>query len=111
MVCATNPAVMIGKSWAGRPSVATIDGVDPRSTNGPGKVTQALGIDRRQHGPVVGEADCPSNRLPPASPLSRRKRGTRVGSLCRAGVGRKSSDGDGWRGFQRRRSDGFKPPA
>ena len=56
-----------------------IDGMDPRRTNGPGKVTQALGIDRRQHGLVLGEAGCPLCLEPPANPVSRRQRGTRVG--------------------------------
>lgn len=56
-----------------------IDGIDPRRTNGPGKVTQAMGIDRRQHGLVLGEAGCPISLLPPVSTVSRRQQGTRVG--------------------------------
>lgn len=56
-----------------------IDGMDPRRTNGPGKLTQALGIDRRQHGLVLGEAGCPISLLPPTRPFPRSQRGTRVG--------------------------------
>lgn len=56
-----------------------IDGVDARRTNGPGKVTQALGVDRRQHGLALGEAGCPISLLPPITSVSRRRRGTRVG--------------------------------
>jgi DNA-3-methyladenine glycosylase len=56
-----------------------IDGVDPRRTNGPGKVTQALGIDRRQHGLHLGAGDCPLRLLPPDGPAPRLRWGTRVG--------------------------------
>jgi len=56
-----------------------IDGLEPRRSNGPGKVTTVLGIDRRQHGLFLGDTDCPIKLLPPISPISRRRRGTRVG--------------------------------
>lgn len=56
-----------------------IDGMDPKRTNGPGKVTQVLGVDRRQHGLVLGGKGCPISLLPPSSPVARRQRGTRVG--------------------------------
>lgn len=56
-----------------------IDGIDPRRTNGPGKVTQALGIGKREHGLHLGEAGCPISLLPPDAPVSRLRRGTRVG--------------------------------
>lgn len=56
-----------------------IDGMDTRRTNGPGKVTQALGIDHRHHGLILGEAGCPVSLLPPTNPVPRRQRGARVG--------------------------------
>lgn len=56
-----------------------VDGVDPRRTNGPGKVTRELGIDRRQHGLALGTAGCPIRVLPPTIRVPRRCRGTRVG--------------------------------
>lgn len=56
-----------------------VDGVDARRTNGPGKATQALGIDRRLHGLHLGDADCPIRLLPPSGPQPRPRRGRRVG--------------------------------
>jgi len=49
-----------------------------RLTNGPGKVSQALGLDLAANGTRLGERDCPL-RLVAHPPLRRRQRGPRVG--------------------------------
>lgn len=46
-----------------------IDGLDPRRSNGPGKVAKLLGLDRRHNGQALGEVlhmtAPPANRIPP----------------------------------------------
>lgn len=54
-----------------------MDGLDPRRSNGPGKVTAALGIDRSLHGLHLDQADL--RLLPPVGAPGRRCRGPRVG--------------------------------
>lgn len=54
-------------------------GVDPRRSNGPGKVTRALDVDRRHHGLHLDDAGCPVRLLPPTAPVPRLRRGPRVG--------------------------------
>lgn len=56
-----------------------IDGLDPRRSNGPGKVAAVLGLDRRQHGCSLAEPACPLALLPPLAAPRRRRRGPRVG--------------------------------
>lgn len=56
-----------------------IDGVDPRRSNGPGKVTRLLGVARAHHGTRLGDAACPLRLLPPTAPSGRLRRGARVG--------------------------------
>ncbi len=55
-----------------------IDGVDPRRSNGPGKVARLLGLDRRHHAEVLGTS---VSLLPPSSLTltSRLRCGPRVG--------------------------------
>ncbi|MCS6970702.1 MAG: DNA-3-methyladenine glycosylase [Planctomycetota bacterium] len=52
------------------------EGLDPRATNGPGKVTRWLGIDGRSSGSLLGEA---LELLPPLVAPRRRCRGRRIG--------------------------------
>ncbi len=54
-----------------------IDGVDPRRTNGPGKLTALLGIDRDLHGTHLDDGHL--EVLPPSGPVGRIHRGPRVG--------------------------------
>lgn len=58
---------------------------DPRATNGPGKVAQALGLDGSHHGLVLGTDECPLG-LEAGSPVVRCRRGPRVG-VAYAGPG------------------------
>lgn len=54
-----------------------IDDLDPRRSNGPGKVTRLLGIDGALNGSRLG---APLELLPPETPAPRRlRRGPRVG--------------------------------
>jgi len=54
-----------------------IEGLDPRRSNGPGKLTRELGIDGRWHGRQLD--DCPIELLPPLLPVGPLRRGPRVG--------------------------------
>jgi DNA-3-methyladenine glycosylase len=61
-----------------------IAGVDPRTTNGPGKTTKVLGLHRHHHGQhLAGGA---LRLLPPLTAVKRRRRGPRVG-VAYAGPG------------------------
>lgn len=51
----------------------------PRLTNGPGKVTQALGLDISDHGTVLGEPGCRLEVLPPLHVPAEPVIGRRVG--------------------------------
>jgi len=53
-----------------------IAGLDPRRSNGPGKVTKLLGIDGRLNGSLLGDD---LDLLPPLAPPGRLRRGARVG--------------------------------
>ena len=52
---------------------------DLRAANGPGKVCQALGLDRQHHGLQLGSAQCALLLLPPSQPRRRLHRSPRVG--------------------------------
>lgn len=55
----------------------TIAGLDPRASNGPGKVTARLGLDRRLHGTHLDDGAL--ELLPPTGPVGPLGRGPRVG--------------------------------
>lgn len=57
-------------------SVAIV-GVDPRTTNGPGKVAKWLGINKQHHGLHI--EDGVVRLLPPVTPIQHYQRGPRVG--------------------------------
>ena len=68
----------------GRPAAVLIrglliDGIEARRSNGPGKITGLLGIDRRHDGLRLGASDCPLRLAPPRNGSPRRRRGERVG--------------------------------
>lgn len=75
-----------------------IDGVDPKRTNGPGKVTRILGLDHRHHGLHLADADCPLHLEPPTG-RPRLERGLRVSVDCAGPVWA----GKAWRWW----ADGF----
>ena len=53
-----------------------IDGIDPRLSNGPGKVAKRLGLDRRHHGQHLDDGTlC---LLPPDTPSPRPRNGPRA---------------------------------
>jgi DNA-3-methyladenine glycosylase len=52
---------------------------DLRAANGPGKVCQALGLDRAHHGLRLGADGCGLQLLPPTRPRAALRRGPRVG--------------------------------
>jgi DNA-3-methyladenine glycosylase len=54
-----------------------IAGVDPRTTNGPGKVAKVLGLNRQHHGMHLDDGVL--QLLPPVTAVERRRRGPRVG--------------------------------
>jgi len=53
-----------------------IDGVDPRRSNGPGKVAKLLGLDRTHNGQVIGTT---VGLLPPIGPRCAVRSGPRIG--------------------------------
>ena len=53
-----------------------IEGVDPRRSNGPGKVAKLLGLDRTHNGQTLGTV---VELVPPAGPRRAVRRGSRVG--------------------------------
>ena len=53
-----------------------IEGVDPRRSNGPGKVAKLLGLDRTHNGQALGSL---VELQPPLGPRRALRRGTRVG--------------------------------
>lgn len=55
-----------------------VDGLDPRHTNGPGKVARFLGLTGRQHGLHLDDPACPLRLLPPRDTRPHRS-GPRVG--------------------------------
>ena len=59
-------------------------GIDPRRSNGPGKVAKLLGLERRHHGQHLDQSEL--RLLPPLTPVKRRRRGPRVG-VAYAGPG------------------------
>ncbi|HEX3133990.1 MAG TPA: DNA-3-methyladenine glycosylase, partial [Planctomycetota bacterium] len=61
-----------------------IPGVDPRASNGPGKVAKLLGLHRVHHGQPLAKSGL--RLLPPLEPVKRRRRGPRVG-VAYAGPG------------------------
>lgn len=56
-----------------------IPGLDPRYSNGPGKVARLLSLDRRQSGLRLGDRDCPLALRPGRTPNVPIACGTRVG--------------------------------
>lgn len=61
-----------------------LPGVDPRASNGPGKVAKLLGLNRSHHGQHLDTGEL--HLLPPLVPVKRRRRGPRVG-VAYAGPG------------------------
>lgn len=61
-----------------------LPGVDPRASNGPGKVAKLLGLHRAHHGRHLDEGGL--RLLPPLAPATRRRRGPRIG-VAYAGPG------------------------
>ncbi len=57
----------------------SIPGLDPRRTNGPGKVCAVLGLDRRQHGLHLDDSACPLALQPPEGGPARIRCGKRIG--------------------------------
>lgn len=53
-----------------------IDGIDPRRSNGPGKVAKLLGLDRRHNGELLGKS---LTLLSPEQAIGRICRGPRIG--------------------------------
>ncbi len=57
-----------------------IDGVDPRQSNGPGKVTRLLGLTTQTHNRLrLGRSGCPVRLLSPVDPRPILRTGPRVG--------------------------------
>ncbi len=54
-----------------------IPGIDPRASNGPGKVAKLMGLGRPHHGQHLDGGEL--RLLPPLIPIKRRRRGPRVG--------------------------------
>ncbi len=61
-----------------------LPGIDPRASNGPGKVAKLLGLHRSHNGQHLDHGDL--HLLPPLVPVKRRRRGPRVG-VAYAGPG------------------------
>ncbi len=56
-----------------------IPGLDPRRTNGPGKVCATVGLDRRHHGLHLDDPSCPLVLLPPTGERPQIRCGKRIG--------------------------------